>query len=799
MDLVRRDHPYLQEQYFTSCFIGGLRGEIKHDVCGQKPQGLLESYWYAKTYEKAANSRKAANNFNRNIPPNGGNQVKNVVNKGPPRMDGDKKEEKKCWFCKEPWFPRHQCKVKQAIHALLMECDETEELGEEMEEEEQPIEAEQEEKKEEKAEELLSISQSVVYGFDRPDTFSVLLKVNGRKAVRLIDSGSTGTFMDHKFALKSQCHLMNTKIKKVIVAGGGELKSELQVPEMDYEIQGEIFTNAFSLLPLQKYDIILGADWIYKYSPISLDLKKREMRVTKGGKVMEIQDFTKPGKYFQVSNKQMGKMVKKGALGCIIQINAISEDVEEKAKIPENIQKILQQFPDVLIEPKGLPPRRECDHTINLKARSEPPSLRPYRVPHYQKEAMKDIITELIRTEEIRTSDSPYASPVVMVRKKDGSWRMCVDYRQLNSQTVQNKFPMPIIEDLLDELHGAKIFSKLDLRSGYHQIRMAERDIPKTAFRIHLGHYEYNVMPFGLTNAPATFQALMNQVLAPFLRKFVLVFFDDILIYSKNQSKHLEHIKLVMQALAANQLVVRLKKCDFGLDRVNYLGHIISEDGVSTDPKKIYAIKNRKAPRNVTEVREFLEMTGYYRRFIKGYGVICRPLHDMLKKDGFKWGAPQREAFELLKERMCTSLVLALPDFSQPFVIEADACGVGIGVVLMQMGKPIAYISKPLGPKAAAQSVYEKEAMAILEALKRWRHYVLGGKLIFKTDQQSLKFMMSQRLVEGIQHKLLLKLMEFDYVIEYKSGKENLVADALSRSPNLKEEQCLPMTVVVPD
>lgn len=338
--------------------------------------------------------------------------------------------------------------------------------------------------------------------------------------------------------------------------------------------------------------------------------------------------------------------------------------MEEKAKIPENIQKILQQFPDVLIEPKGLPPRRECDHTINLKAGSEPPNLRPYRVPHYQKEAMEDIITELIKTEEIRTSDSPYASPAVMVRKKDGSWRMCVDYRQLNSQTVQNKFPMPIIEDLLDELHGAKIFSKLDLRSGYHQIRMAERDIPKTAFRIHLGHYEYNVMSFGLTNAPATFQALMNQVLAPFLRKFVLVFFDDILIYSKNQSEHLEHIKLVMQALAANQLVVRLKKCDFGLDRVNYLGHIISEDGVSTDPKKICAIKNRKAPRNVTEVREFLEMTGYYRRFIKGYGVICRPLHDMLKKDGFKWGAPQRKAFELLKERMCTSLVLALPDFS---------------------------------------------------------------------------------------------------------------------------------------
>lgn len=803
MDLVRRDHPYLQEPYFTSCFISGLRGDIKHDVCGQKPQGLLESYWYAKNYEKAANSRKAAANFNRNRLQTGGNTGKNVYNKGQPRQEGDKKEEKKCWFCKEPWFPRHQCKVKQAIHALLVENEESVEVEEDSVEEEEIKGEKQGEKLPEQTEnvqeELMSISQSAVYGLTRPDTFSVMIKVNGKKAVGLVDSGSTTTFMDSKFAIKSQCTLENTKMRKVIVAGGGELKSELIVPGMEYEIQGESFTNSFNLLSLERYDIILGADWIFKYSPITLDLRKREMKITKGGRELEIQDFTKPGKYFQVSNKKMGKMIKKGALGCVIQINAITDQSNVEVGIPKDIQIVLQSFPEVLKEPKGLPPRRSCDHVINLKAGSEPPNLRPYRVPHFQKGAMEDIITELIRTQEIRISDSPYVSPAVMVRKKDGSWRLCVDYRQLNAQTIKNKFPMPIIEDLLDELHGAKVFSKLDLRSGYHQIRMAEGDIPKTAFRTHLGHYEYNVMPFGLTNAPATFQALMNQVLAPFLRKFVLVFFDDILIYSKTQSEHLEHIKLVMQALSANQLVVRLKKCEFGLDRVSYLGHIISSEGVSTDPKKISDIKNRKPPKNVTEVREFLGMAGYYRRFIKGYGVICRPLHDLLKKDGFKWGDTQQEAFELLKEKMCNSPVLALPDFSQPFVIETDACGIGIGAVLMQKGRPLAYFSKALGPKAAAQSVYEKEAIAILEALKKWRHYILGGSLIIKTDQQSLKFMMSQRLVEGIQHKLLLKLMEFDYVIEYKSGKENLVADALSRSPNLKEEQCLPITAVVPE
>lgn len=354
---------------------------------------------------------------------------------------------------------------------------------------------------------------------------------------------------------------------------------------------------------------------------------------------------------------------------------------------------------------------------------------------------------------------------------------------------------MPIIEDLLDELNGAKIFTKLDLRLGYHQIRMSDQDVPKTAFRTHMGHYEYQVMPFGLTNAPATFQSLMNQVLAPFLRKFVLVFFDDILIYSKTRNEHREDIKMVLEALKENNLVIRLKKCAFGLSNVAYLGHIISQAGVATDPRKVDKILTWPVPKNVTELRKFLGMMGIIK------DSICRPLHDMLKKEGFQWGNLQTEAFDKLKQKMCISPVLSLPDFSMEFTIEADACGNRIGAVLMQAGKPIAFFSKALGPKAAAQSIYEKEAMAILEALKKWRHYVLGIKLIIKTDQQSLKYMMKQRLVEGIQHKLLLKLMEYDYKIEYKAGKENVVADALSRLPQTEHdnEDCQAITVVIPE
>lgn len=454
VDLVRRDHPYLQEQYLNSCFIGGLRNDIKHDVCGHKPQGLLESYWYAKNYEKAANARRNAINFNRGKQQNQASNVlvRNVGNRVQIKENGEKKEEKKCWFCKEPWFPRHQCKVKKALNALLMEEEEHDEK-EEMETTETAENCDSDEGKDltkgGKPEELMYVSHNAVYGTTRPDTFSVIILINGRRAVGLVDSGSTSTFMDQDYAIRNHHPLVATDTKKVVVAGGGELKSDVQVPKILYQIQGETFSNKFNLIPLKGYDIILGADWIYKYSPITLDLKKRELGITKGGKVLMIQDFTKPGKHYWVDSKKVDKIIQKGGLGYLFQISKVETGREDEVTtaIPADIQNILQKFPTVLKEPKGLPPTRSCDHSITLKAGAEPPNLRPYRIPHYQKEAMEKIIAELIQSKEIQESDSPYSSPAVMVRKKDGSWRLCVDYRQLNAQTVENKFPMPIIED----------------------------------------------------------------------------------------------------------------------------------------------------------------------------------------------------------------------------------------------------------------------------------------------------------------------------------------------------------------
>lgn len=461
------------------------------------------------------------------------------------------------------------------------------------------------------------------------------------------------------------------------------------------------------------------------------------------------------------------------------------------------ISKVLADFADVFAEPQDLPPSRDCDHTIPLLSDAKPVNVRPYRLPHHKKNALEDLVQQLLSSNTIRPSVSPFSSPAILVKKKDGSWRLCIDYRQLNAQTIKNKYPIPVIEDLLDELHGAAYFSKIDLRSGYHQIRMHPSDIYKTAFSTHLGHFEYIVMPFGLTNAPATFQALMNKILAKYLRKFVLVFFDDILIFSRTLDDHALHLQLVLQLLRDNNLFAKPSKCVFGQQHVEYLGYIISAQGVATDPEKIAAVQNWPIPTTVTQLRGFLGLAGYYRRFIKHFGIICRPMFNVLKKNEFQWGPDQQQAFEALKLKLSQAPVLALPDFTQPFVLETDASGYGIGAVLMQGGQPLAYFSKSLGIKAAAFSTYDKEALAILEALKKWKHYFLGSSLLIRTDQASLKYINEQRITDGIQHKLLIKLMSFDYKIEYRKGKENKAADALSRMAPPHNIQAL--NVVVPE
>jgi hypothetical protein len=350
---------------------------------------------------------------------------------------------------------------------------------------------------------------------------------------------------------------------------------------------------------------------------------------------------------------------------------------------------------------------------------------------------------------------------------------------------------------LLDELHGAKYFSKLDLRSGYYQIRVRLEDVPKTAFQTHEGHYEFKVMSFGLTNAPTTFQATMNQLFRPYLRKFVLVFFDDILIYSKTWKEHMKHLEQVLSLLEKNQFYAKLSKCSFGKEEVEYLGHVISREGVKVDPDKIKAITEWPKPKNISKLRGFLGLTGYYRRFIKNYAHLTTPLSNLLKKNSFKWDNNAEECFETLKRVMSSTLVLATPDFTKPFVVECDASGIGIGEVLMQDGHPIAFESRKLNKREELKSTYNKEMLAIMHALAKWRQYLLGSKFSIRTDHNSLQYLLRQKTLSTEQQKWMEKLSTFDMEIIHKKGKDNVVVDALSRKD--EEVRAYATTIVIPD
>nr|GEU62987.1 putative mitochondrial protein [Tanacetum cinerariifolium] len=390
----------------------------------------------------------------------------------------------------------------------------------------------------------------------------------------------------------------------------------------------------------------------------------------------------------------------------------------------KELQKVVDQYDDVFALPKELPPQISYDNRIPLLEGTQPVNIRPYRHPPTQKDATEAMVKELLEAGVIKASNSLFASPIIMVKKKDNTWRMCVDYMQLNKNTVKDKFLITIIKELTDKLHGVAVFSKLDSRSGYHQIRMCEEDIAKTTFKTHQRDYEALVMPFGLTNAPSTFQALMNEVFKAFLRKFTLVFFDDILVYSQTMEDHVTHLQLALETIRRHKLCAKLSKCVFGITHVEYLDHVISKEGVSTEP-------NKKA--------------------------------------------------------MVEAPVLGLPDFNEPFVIETDASGVGLGIVLQQKGHPIAYLSKTPSPKHQSLSTYEKELLAVLMELERWRGYLLDKHFILKTDHFSLKYLLDQRITIPTQMKWLPKLMGYDYEVVYKKSSENEATDALSRLRNGNE------------
>jgi hypothetical protein len=452
---------------------------------------------------------------------------------------------------------------------------------------------------------------------ETPGMIVGMFPVDSHIAEVLFDNGATHSFITVSWVEAHNLPITTMSTPIQIDSSGGRVRVDSICLNVGVEIRGIEFPTNLIVMDTQGIDVILGINWLDKYQAI-ISCDKRIIKLVSPLGEEVVTELVSPES-------------RKG--GC----HQMAID-SKKADSLETI-KVVSEFPDVF--PKdlpGMPPERKVEFAIELLPGTAPISKRAYRVSRLELVELKKQIDELSEKGYIRPSTSPWAAPVLFVEKKDGTRRMCIDYRALNEVTIKNKYPLPRIEDLFDQLRGAIVFSKIDLRSGYHQLRIRPSDIPKTTFITMYGLYEFTIMSFGLTNALAFFMNLMNSVFMDYLDKFVVVFIDDILIYSQSEEEHVDHLKMVLQRLQEHQLYAKLSKCEFWIDEVLFLGHIINKDGLAVDPKKVADILNWKAPTDARGIKSFIGMTGYYRRFIEGFSKIAKPKTALLaNKVEFKW------------------------------------------------------------------------------------------------------------------------------------------------------------------
>src|ERR1700753_930860 len=650
----------------------------------------------------------------------------------------------------------------------------------------------------------------------------------------LLDSGATGLFLDSKFV---RAHSMNTrKLPRAIpvynVDGtlnqGGSIQEEVDVI-MTYNNHTEKAT--FAVCDLGDKAGIIGHTWLHSHNP-EIDWKTGEVKFTRCPAKCQV----------QVKKAKAGKNRVKRAIG---KLPLLSEEMEEA--VPEldtepedtemheewedsdriwvsflhpqhNVnatQTVSQRLAEQSSKPDWekktfeeivpsqyhdyklvlskesfdeLPAKKPWDHAIELKPDFEPYRSKLYPLSPNEQAELDEFLDENLKSGRIRPSKSPMAVPVFFVKKKDGSLRFVQDYRRLNDMTIKNSYPLPLISDMINKLSKAQWFSKLDVRWGYNNVRIKEGDEWKAAFRTNRGLFDPLVMFFGLTNSPATFQTMMNDLFKDLIDEgCVVIYMDDILIFTEDLVKHREVVNRVLAILEENKLYLKAEKCDFEKTKVEYLGLIISQGQVSMDPVKIEGVSKWPTPGNVTEVQSFLGFTNFYRRFIQDFSDVARPLHDLTKKDtAWTWSQKEQDAFDKLKQIITSAPVLIFPQDNKPYRLEADSSNYASGAVLSQEGEdgkwhPIAFYSKSLSPVERNYDIHDKEMLAIIRALEEYRHLLEGTQHEFEiwTDHKNLEYFMSAKKLTRRQARWSLFLSRFNFKLIHRPGSKSLKPDAL--------------------
>ena len=617
-------------------------------------------------------------------------------------------------------------------------------------------------------------------------------RLNGEEVTILIDGGAKGCFVSDKLIRRLDLRMDTSRPRSLSVADGRRHRS-YSVPRCSLDISDYHCIIDFYSAPIT-FDVILGKTWLADVNP-SMDWKRNTLLFTTPDhhyhEWIATDSPLAPGE--PLTAKQFQRLLRKrdtrAFVGFLKDVDEFHQALDAATQDkPSYIRQVLLDHEEVFSGVTGLPPSRPHDHRIELIPGSTPPWQPTYHMSPRELELLRDELKRLLDLGHIQRSTSPYGAPVFFVQEKTGKIRMVTDYRALNKISIKNRTALPNILELLDRLQEASIFTKIDLQSGFHLIRMAPEDIPKTAFRTKYGHFEFTVMPFGLCNAPATFQSTMNDIFREFLDTSVIVYLDDLLVFSRSHEDHEKHLRQVLSLMRKHQLRARVHKCRFLQAEVDYLGYIVGKGQVRLDPARLQAIETWPVPKDTTELRSFLGMANTLIRFTPNFAAHAASLTDLLrgapaKKEPLRWTAEHQNAFDTLKNTLASPKTLFLPINDFPITLHTDWSLLAIGGWISQevdgVERPISFESRKLRAAERNYSPYDGELLALIHCLRIFRPYLHGRKVIVKSDQKALKWLLTQKVLNKCQHRWLDLLLDLDLELQWIPESENQVADAL--------------------